>query len=111
MKVTDVCHVGFNSVGAALKSAAAYFDGPNSSHQEGAQEAATQRAVGLSKKARKKQSQKQRRAAAEGQAKPHSDEALAENELRAPVDLFESDEHDAEMNALVALVENSQIDR
>ena len=93
--------MGFNSVGAALKSAAAYFDGPNSSHQEGAQGAATQRAVGLSKKARKKQSQKQRRAAAEGQAKPHSDEALAENELRAPVDLFESDKHDAEMKVLL----------
>ena len=97
--------MGFNSVGAALKSATAYFDW--------AAAASAPYSFGYtkspSKKARKKQSQKQRRAAAGGQAKPHSHEALAENEPRAPADLFESDEHDAEMHALAALVESSQI--
>ena len=95
--------IGFNSVGAALKSATAYFDW--------AAAASAPYSFGYtkspSKKARKKQSQKQRRAAAGGQAKPH--EGLAENEPRAPADLFESDEHDAEMHALAALVESSQI--
>ena len=103
----------FNSVRAALKSASSYFDGAAAAsalfsawlHQD-LQEPIEEF------KARKKQSQKQRRGGGgtRQEAKPHSHEDLAEDELRAaPADLFDSDEtRPGNARALEALVENSQ---